>query len=116
MARIGLVAVVLLVVAGAAAWFLLLRPGVSVASSVDPDVTIECSASLGVDEGVCRGLGDAALEAGPPSTTFELEDVVRLRLDRGPLGGECRFEYFLSRYPDEAIWTETAACGVSGSG
>jgi hypothetical protein len=115
MRRMSLLVVASLLVLGGAAWFLFLRPGVSIASSVDPGVTIECSSSLGVDEAACRGLGDAMLEAGPPSTTFELEDVVRIRLDRGLFGGECRIEYFLSRYPDEATWAEPAACGVTES-
>lgn len=116
MVRIGLIVVVVVLVFGGAAWWLVLRPGVSVASSTNPDVTIECTASLDLDEEACRRLGDAVLEGGPPSTTFELEDVVRVRADGGPFGDECRFEYFLGRYPDEAIWTETAACGISSSG
>lgn len=116
MARIGLVVLGVLLVAAAVAWFVILRPGVSVAASEDPDVTIECTASLGLDEDGCRGLGDAVLAGGPPTTTFELEDVARIRIDGGPFGGDCRVEYFLGRYPDEVAWTQEGACGVSSSG
>lgn len=115
MARIGLVVLVVLLVAGGAVWFVFLRPGVSVAASVDPDVTIECGASLDLDEDGCRGLGDTVLAGGPPTTTFELEDVARIRIDGGFLGGDCRVEYFLGRYPDDVAWTEDGTCGVSSS-
>jgi hypothetical protein len=88
------------------------RADVSVTSSVDPDVMIECTSAAGADDGACLAWGDAILADGSPSTTFEAGDLVRLRLDRAlfGLGAECRAEWFLGRYPDEAVWTEDVAC------
>ncbi len=113
MRRIGLWIVALLVLAAMAAVLLLiLRPATSVTSTVDADVTIECSGASGADAAACRAWGDALLAEGSPTITFEARDVVRLRLDRSLLGfgAGCRAEWFLGRYPDDAAWSEDVAC------
>jgi hypothetical protein len=108
--RIGLI--VLVAVLAAVAAVLLLRPGVAATSSLDADVSVECTAATGVDDASCLAWGDGILAQGSPSTTFEAEDVVRLRLDRELLGfgGSCTAEWFLGRYPDEVVWSERLAC------
>jgi len=108
--RIGLIVLVALV--AALVGVLVLRPGVAATSSLDPDVTVECTAATGVSDAACGAWGDVILADGSPTTTFEAEDLVRLRLDRGLLGfaGSCAAEWFLSRYPDEVIWTEEVDC------
>ncbi|HSI98831.1 MAG TPA: hypothetical protein VLA59_00420 [Patescibacteria group bacterium] len=110
MVRIGLIVLVTLTVALGAT--LLLRPATSATSTVDAGVTVECSGAAGVDEVACRAWGDAILADGSPTTTFEAQDVVRLRLDRTLLGfgGTCRAEWFLGRYPDDVAWSEEVAC------
>jgi hypothetical protein len=111
MVRIGLIVLVAVVVALAAVLFL--RPDAAATSSVDPDVSVECTAATGVGDASCLAWGDGILAEGSPSTTFEAEDVVRLRLDRELLGfgGSCTAEWFLGRYPDEVVWTEAVTCG-----
>jgi hypothetical protein len=112
--RIGLWAVALLVLVGVAAvvLLLLLRPASFATSIVDPDVTVECTAATGVGEEACRAWGDTILADGSPSTTFEAEDLVRVRLDRAFLGfgATCRAEWFLGRYPADAVWDEEVTC------
>ena len=111
--RIGLwVVVPLLFVVGAVVALVLLRPATAITSTVDPDVTIECTGAVGIDSDGCHQGGDAILAEGSPTTTFEAEDVVRLRLDRALFGfGEtCRAEWFLGRYPDDVAWSEPVAC------
>jgi hypothetical protein len=112
MMRIGLWIAALLVAVGVVAAILLLRPAMSATSAVDPEVTVECSGAAGVDETDCRAWGDAILAEGSPTTTFEAQDVVRLRLDRALLGfgGACRAEWFLGRYPEDVAWSESVAC------
>lgn len=107
-----MVAMIVLVLAalGAAGWYLLLRPGVEVASAVDPDVTITCPASASVSEEACRTWGDGVLSAGPPSHTFEMDDLARLSLERGPFGGPCTVSYVIERYSDDPAWTDAVAC------
>ena len=104
---IGALIVVVAIVGG-----VLLRAVNSATSTVDPDVTVECSGATGVDETACRDWADAILAEGAPTTTFEAQDVIRLRLDRELLGfGEtCRAEWFLGRYPDDVAWSESVAC------
>jgi hypothetical protein len=104
------IALVVVLLAGAAV--VLLRPAVRVASEVDADVTIVCAASAGTDAPACAAWGDEILAAGPPSTTFELQDVVRLELSRSAFGfgGECEAAWFLGRYPDSAVWTAPVDC------
>src|SRR5688572_23279826 len=94
-----LVAVVLAV---AAALFLVVsRPTVESSSTVDPDVTIECDGSTAVSEESCLAWGDEVLALGAPSTTFEMQDLVRLRFSKPLLGfgSPCQVGYFLQRYP-----------------
>ena len=110
MVRIGVIGLALLVAALVALLFL--RPASSATSTVDADVTVECTGAVGVDEPACRAWGDGILAEGSPTTTFEAQDVVRLRLDRALLGfgRACRAEWFLGRYPDDVAWTEEVAC------
>lgn len=104
-------AVVVVALVGTGA-FLVARPPTLVASAVDRDVTIECAASSGADEAACLAWGDRILAEGAPTTTFEAEDLVRLRLDRSllGLGVSCRAEWFLSRYPGDVAWAEELDC------
>jgi hypothetical protein len=108
-----LVLVVVLVVLAGIAGVVGLRTGTSVrVEDVGPGrVTVECSGWTGVSDG-CGAWGEAILAEGAPSNTFEIEDVVRLRLDRPALGfaENCQAQYFLSRYPDEVAWTEDVPC------
>jgi hypothetical protein len=107
-----LVLVVVLALVAAVAALLLLRPDAATVSSVDPQVTIECTGATAVDEEACRTWGDAILAEGSPSTTFEAEDLVRLRLDRAFLGfgATCHAEWFLGRYPADVVWDEEVTC------
>lgn len=91
---------------------LVARPPVSVASASDADVTIECDAGTGLSADQCRSWGDATLAAGPPSATFEMDDVARLELTRSlfGLGSECSAVYAIERYPDRPAWTEPVDC------
>lgn len=100
----------LLAVLGAAAWHLLLRPPLEVVATVDPDVTVTCSAWASASAEGCRDWGDEVLSAGPPSRTFEMDDVTRLSLERGVFGGGCEASYFLERYPKDPAWTDAVAC------
>ena len=105
-----LLAVVLAVLA---VWLLVLRPPtVEVSSAVDPDVTIECDGSTSVPEESCLAWGDEVLALGAPSTTFEMQDLVRLKFSKPLLGfgSPCQVEYFLQRYPDEDVWDEDIPC------
>ncbi len=108
-------ALILALVVGVGVW-LLLRPTIRVASSADADVMIVCAASTGTDADACGAWGDEVLAAGPPSTTFELNDLVRLELSRSSLGfgNECEAAYYLGRYPDRPVWTEQIACRAGG--
>lgn len=110
--RIGPWAVVLVLVVGAVVALVMLRPASSATSTVDPEVTIECTAAAGADAAGCRDWGDDILAEGSPTTTFEAEDVVRLRLDRElfGFGQACRAEWFLGRYPDDVAWSEPVTC------
>jgi hypothetical protein len=75
------------------------------------EATIECTGWSGVTED-CAAWGAEVLAVGAPSNTFELDDVVRIRLDHPTFGFAemCTVEYFLSRYPDEVAWTEEIDC------
>jgi hypothetical protein len=100
----------LLVLLGLGAWQVL-RPPVRAAAGADPDVTVVCAAASGLEQAACAAWGDEILAAGPPSTTFEMEDLERLELSRSLLGlGDCQVAYFLGRYPDDAAWTEATDC------
>jgi hypothetical protein len=99
---------VLLVALGV--WYFVFRPTVEVAATERADVTIVCAPSASMAEDDCRAWGDSVLAMGAPSTTFELEDVVRVKFERAPFSGSCRAEYFLGRYPDDVVWTEDVDC------
>ncbi len=75
------------------------------------DATIECTGWTGATDG-CAAWGADVLAEGSPSNTFELEDVVRIRLDRPTFGlaEACSVDYFLSRYPDDVAWSEEIDC------
>ncbi len=113
MKRLALVGVFVVLVA--LTGFFGLRAATSVTTEdVGPGgVTVECSGWTGVSDG-CGPWGEAILAEGAPSNTFEIEDVVRLRLDRPALGfaDTCEAQYFLSRYPDEVAWTEDVPCAA----
>jgi hypothetical protein len=111
--RMRLVILVAVLVLAAGAVYVVSRAATSVvAEHVGPmQISAECTGWTGVTER-CREWGEAVLAAGAPSTTFELEDVVRIRLDRPTFGlaGRCTAEYFVGRYPDEVAWTEDVDC------
>src|SRR5688500_12802589 len=97
------------VLAALAVWFLVLnRPTVEASSAVESDVTIECDGSTSVSEESCLAWGDEVLALGAPSTTFEMQDLLRLRFSKPLLGfgSPCQVEYFLQRYPDDGVWVE----------
>jgi hypothetical protein len=98
------------VVAGAGALHLLRAP-VEVASESDPDVTIECTAASGADDVACLAWGDAIIRGDPPSFTFEMDDLVRLRLERSwfGFGSECHASYLIARYAEPAF-TDAVDC------
>lgn len=90
----------------------LTRPPARVISNADPDVTIECAATTGVGTDHCLGWGDAIIEQGPPSFTFEMDALTGLEIDRPLLGLSlvCNVAYFTPRYPEDAVWTEEIFC------
>ena len=112
MLRIGLL-VAAVVVVGGAALLVVLRPSVSVMSNVAPAVTIECH-GIGV-EADCREYGDGVLSQGPPSNTFEMDDLARLALERPTLGdgSRCSAAWYIERYPDDPVWEADVACEVA---
>jgi hypothetical protein len=85
-----------------------------VAGGPPAEPMLECRGWTGVSVG-CAAWGAAVLAAGAPTTTFEFEDVVRVRLDRPMLGfaSTCVAEYFLGRYPEDVAWTEEIDCPES---
>lgn len=102
---------VVLVAVLAGAW-VVVRPNVSVASTVNRAVTIECTGATGMGADGCGEWGDAILTEDRAPRTFEREDLRRVRIDRSllGLGGECRVEWFLTRYPDRSAWSDEVAC------
>jgi hypothetical protein len=105
-------AAVVLAIIGIGAWLAFGRPPVEAVSAGDPDVTIECSASTGVTSSECGTWGDEILAFPAPSTTFEMDDLARLRIDRPLLGfgSPCQVEYFIERYPDDSAWDSDVPC------
>lgn len=70
---------------------------------------------IGID-GRMPFMGDSLLRTGPPSSTFEWDDLARIVLQR-PMWGlssTCEVTYFISRYPDEAVWDEEIPCREEG--
>ena len=112
MRRMWLVVVAGVLLVGVVVAAVMLRASTSATSTVDPDVSVKCAAGADVEEQTCRAWGDAILAEGSPTTTFEAQDIVRLRLDRElfGLGETCRAEWFLGRYPDDVAWSESVAC------
>ena len=112
--RIG--AALALLAAGAVLAFLFLRPPVEAVSASDSDVTIECSAATGASVETCRAWGDEILARGAPSTTFEMDDLARLVIDRPAWGfsPSCEVDYFISRDAENRAWHEAIACVDNG--
>jgi hypothetical protein len=102
---------VLVLVALSAFVYLLLAPPVTVESTAQSGVTVECTAATGMDDEQCVAWGDEVIAAGPPSFTFEMEDLARLELDRSAFGfgSSCEAAYLVSR-TDEPIWREEVPC------
>ena len=102
----------ILAVVGIGAWLAFGRPAVEAASSSDPDVTVECSAGTGVSAAECGTWGDEILALGAPSTTFEMDDLIRLSISRPLLGfgSPCQVDYYLERYPDDSVWDSDVPC------
>ena len=112
MVRLLVVLAVVLVVAGGTLAWLATRPP-SQATLDDPaGAVVECAAAAGLDAAGCRAWGVETVGSGPPSNTFELTDLGRLRLDRGLFGlaSSCRVDWFTTRYADEAAWTDEVPC------
>lgn len=88
------------------------RPPTHVTSQVNPGVMIDCTAATGAGTDACLEWGDAIIERGPPSFTFEWDDMTRVEIDRSlfGLGSQCEVAYFISRYPDAASLTEKIPC------
>ena len=56
-------------------------------------------------------MGDRLLAGGPPSRTFNMEDLERLTLSGAPLGlGACRVADYLGRDLDSPVWNEETDC------
>ena len=106
---VAIVVVALLI--GAAVYLFVLRSPVEAPSAALPGVTIECDPWTGMSVAGCRAWGDAILTGGPPSRTFNMEDLERLRLRGAPLSfGSCRAEWFLGRDPVQPVWSEELEC------
>ena len=107
---VTLVTVVMALIVVAMGAYVVSRSGTTVVEGAAGE-TIECTGWTGVTE-ECTAWGAEVLADGPPSNTFELEDIVRIRLDRPTFGlaNGCTVEYFLSRYPDDVAWTEETDC------
>ena len=112
--RIG--AALTLLAVGAVLAFLFLRPPVEAVSASDPDVTIECSAATGASVETCGAWGDEILARGAPSTTFDMDDLARLVIDRPAWGFSptCEVDYFISRDDENRAWHEATACVGNG--
>jgi hypothetical protein len=108
--RILVIAVVALLI-GAGVYLFLLRSPVEAPSITLSGVTIECDPWTGVSPDGCGSWGDAILAGGPPSRTFNIEDLERLRLSGAPLSlGGCRAEWFLGRDPVQPVWSDDLEC------
>ncbi|HEX2194912.1 MAG TPA: hypothetical protein VHK63_08180 [Candidatus Limnocylindria bacterium] len=101
----GVVVVLLVAAAGALA----LRPPIRASAG---DVGVECAASAGLSEPACASWGQTVVAAGPPSRTFEMEDLGRLTLERGWFGlaPSCEARWYTTRYPDEPVATRVVDC------
>jgi hypothetical protein len=82
----------------------------TVADATEAEITVECTGWSGAGDG-CAAWGEEVWADGPPSSTFDAADVVRLRFDRSALGfGDCSVDWFVSRYPDDPAWTASVPC------
>ena len=108
--RVAVIGAVVLALVGIVTLFVV-RPPTTVASALDPDVTIVCAAATGMDVNGCRAWGDDVIGAGAPSFTFELGDVTRLAFDRSAFGfgSSCEVSYFIGRFADPA-WAQETPC------
>lgn len=106
------IAVVIGLLLVAAAYLFLFRSPVEAPSAVLDGVTIECDPWTGVSAGECGAWGDAILDEGPPSRTFNMTDLDRVVLSGSPIGimGACRIAYYLGRNPTSPVWDEETAC------
>jgi len=112
MGRRIVIGVLILVLVGAGIYLFLLRSPVEAPSAALATVTIECDAWAGVSADGCGAWGDRLLAAGPPSRTFNMKDLERLRLSGAPLGlGACRVAYYLGRDLDRPVWDDETDCG-----
>lgn len=110
--RYAAAVVVVAVVLVGAGWLILGRAGVEATSTVDPDVTIRCDGATSVSEETCLAWGDDILRAGPPSHTFEFDDLARLDLTKALFGfsDTCEASFFLERYAEDPAWNEEVPC------
>jgi hypothetical protein len=110
MLRIAAVVVLAVLVGGII--FVVSRPTRETVATMDPDVRIVCDGSTSVSDQTCRAWGDEILALGPPSTTFEMQDLASLVITKPLLGigSPCQAAYFLGRYPDDAAWDEDVPC------
>jgi len=105
-------AVVLLLILLGGTVYLATRPGQEVTSASNPEVVVTCDGSTGVSADHCRSWGDDVLALGPPSATFELQDVNHLHFSKPlfGLGSPCHVEYYLGRYADDPAWEDDVPC------
>jgi hypothetical protein len=113
MTRRIIIGVLILVLIGAGIYLFLLRSPVEAPSTAMAAVTIECDAWTGLTADGCGAWGDRLLAAGPPSRTFNMEDLERLRLSGAPLGlGACRVAYYVGRNLVHPVWNEETDCAA----
>ena len=106
-------AVLVALLIGAAVYLFVLRSPVEAPSTAVSGVTIECDPWTGLSAGDCASWGDAILAGGPPSRTFNMEDLARLRLSGAPLSlGSCRADWFLGRDRVRPVWSDELECAA----
>lgn len=96
----------------AAVYLFLLRSPVEAPSTAHDGVMIECDPWTGVSADDCEAWGDAILDSGPPSRTFNMTDVDRVVLTRTPIDfmGGCRVAYYLGRNANSPVWEQGTDC------
>ena len=111
---VRVLAVILLLAAIGAGVLLVRGAATTVVNDVgEHAISVECTGWTGVSADACAPWGTAVSADGAPSTTFDNEDVVRIRFDRSTFGlaETCTATWFVSRYPDDPTWTEDVPCG-----